>query len=166
MLLVVVVIAACGAEPATATPQTPFIALASDFSGFQHWRSYDLGVQPTDGLHIPGHRVIYLSHAPPHGSTSFPVGTMLVKTVINDASGETQVFAMAKRGGEYNDAGATGWEWLELASPDGPPEILWRGELPPNSGVYAGSKLTCNSCHTSAANNDSVLATQLGLGTF
>ena len=152
----------CGpAAPADA--QHGFIALAADFSGFTDWHKGDLGHHASDGLHVAGTRTLFINRYPPRGSKSFPDGTMVVKVVRGD-DGTTQVFAMAKRGGEYNSDGAVGWEWFELASPDGPPVIQWRGTAPPISSVaYAGGAMTCNTCHQPAGANDSVLTPELSL---
>jgi hypothetical protein len=160
--LFLLALCACGA-PAASSEDRDFIALASDFDGFAtDWPKADLGHHAADGLHLAGTRTIYLSRRPPNGATAFPVGTRVVKTVRGDDGG-LQVFAMAKRGGDYNSEGARGWEWFELTRIDGPPVINWRGTNPPASSAYGGSAMTCNGCHASAAANDSVLTPELQL---
>ena len=69
---------------------------------------------------------------------------------------------MVKRGGDFNEAGATGWEWLELKIGEGDPAILWRGVGPPVGEGYAQGA-TCNDCHGSAKKNDFVQSTPLTL---
>ena len=158
---------ACGAPPAPTPvpPATNFIALGGDFDGFASWDAIDLGEQPANGLHLAGHRVVYLNRAPAHGATTFSKGTIAVKVITDPATLASQVFAMAKRGPGFNPAGAVGWEWFELASPTGSPVLKWRGASSPTSGVYAGSNVTCNTCHQTGR-NDSVLTAQLALDSF
>ncbi len=157
---------ACGpARTPGPVAATSFIALGEDFEGFQTWPTVDLGEQPVNGLHLGGHRVVYLNRAPAHGATTFPQGTIVVKVITDSSTGASQVFAMAKRGPDFNPFGAVGWEWFELQGPAGPPAMLWRGASSPTTGVYAGSLLTCNSCHKSGA-NDAVLTPQLALTSF
>ena len=146
-----------------------FIALAGDFDGFETWTRYDLGLQEAGSVHFSGERSVFLNKAPPSGSTSFPVGTVLVKIVHPhpDAGLVDQVFAMAKRGGEFNDAGAVGWEWFELDPSEQPPVLVWRGALPPTTRGYGGGAGgACTECHGTTTTNDSVLAPQLLLSKF
>ena len=77
---------------------------------------------------------MYLNREPPRGGTSFPVGTILVKVVHPESDAGTlpdQIFAMAKRGGDFNDGGAAGWEWFELNPASQSPIFIWRGAQPP-----------------------------------
>jgi hypothetical protein len=155
-------------------PPDVFIAVEHDFAVWTQWQSYDLGDQPADTVHLGGHRTIYLNKAPPHGSTEFPVGTIMVKTVVADADGGTtpdggtsQIFAMAKRGGDYNAEGAVGWEWFELASTDQPAIWIWRGYQPPAGQGYGGvAGGQCNTCHMAAASNDYVESPAVLLSNF
>jgi len=111
------------------------------------------------GPHSAGPRTVYLNHRPPIGATHFQPGTMLVKVIAND-----RTFAMAKRGAQYNKAGAYEWEWFELLTAmDGTLSIEWRGTGPPGDAGY-GSSGDCNSCHHGwGAYNDDVLAPELDL---
>lgn len=141
-----------------------FIALQSDFATFRSWPSQ--GVATADTGHVTGDRVVYLNAEPEAGVTSFPVGTILVKTI--QWEGGEDVHAMAKRGGGFNPDGAVGWEWFELVSAeDGTPVIKWRGASPPEGESYGslpgGSTDTadtitgdCNQCHGALAANDFV----------
>ena len=177
-VVLVMLALSCGAPKQTmddgGMPPTVFIALERDFTGWNTWQSFDLGDQPADTVHLGGHRTVYLNKAPPHGSTSFPVGTMLVKTVVADVDGGTtpdggtsQIFAMAKRGGDFNSQGAAGWEWFELASVDQPAIFIWRGSQPPAGQGYGGvANGACNTCHSSASDNDYVEAPELKLSNF
>jgi hypothetical protein len=166
-LLVSLFFAACGPAPVTPgpLPQTPFIALGSDFEGFAQWEKIDLGEHEVTGLHVAGHRVVYRNRTPAHGSKTFSKGTILVKVISDAAAGTTQVFAMAKRDPQFNPDGALGWEWFELNAAGGPAQVMWRGATSPTTGVYAGSLVTCNTCHTSGA-NDGVNTPELQLDTF
>jgi len=115
--------------------------------------------------------VVFLNHRPPHGATSFSVGTVIVKEIFPtdaaDANG-AKTFAMAKRGGNYNSSGAAGWEWFELDPPQSinpdMPSIVWRGVAPPAGENYGGSSGgTCNDCHSAARANDFVQSPPLQL---
>jgi hypothetical protein len=170
LFLIAMIFSGCG-MPAPPTPDagaTVFIALEKDFTGWSQWQKFDLGDQPADTVHLAGHRVVYLSKAPPHGSTEFPIGTMLVKTVTPDTDGGTlQTFGMAKRGGDFNAQGAVNWEWFGLAPSDPPAIFEWRGAQPPESAGYGTvNGGACNTCHTGSAANDYVSAQQLSLGGF
>lgn len=161
-------LAACGPVPADPTPDV-FIALQKDFSGFKTWSKVDLGVGEPNDVHSAGHRIVYLNHKPDHGSTTFPVGTVIVKTIDEDAATPGKTFAMAKRGGGFNTVGATGWEWFELEkSTEGTPLIVWRGITPPSGEGYGGAITggACNTCHMGSSDNDFVSASALKLSTF
>lgn len=141
-----------------------FVAMQSDFAGFTTWSTY--AVADADTGHVAGDRVVYVNVPPPGGGASFPVGTIIVKTI--DWSGGTDVHAMVKRGADYNPDGAFGWEWFELAlDEDGTPVIQWRGTAPPAGEQYGqlpgttgdtGATVSgdCNTCHGAAAANDYV----------
>jgi hypothetical protein len=140
-----------------------FIALDRDFANYNTWQNFTLD-DPDAGL-----RNIYIKQLPPHGSTSFPVGTIIVKeapdsTVANGIG----VHAMVKRGGGFNDEGATNWEWFDLINDgQGNVTINWRGATPPVSGGYGGpAGTTCNDCHEQAYSNDFVQTPQLKLSNF
>lgn len=152
-------LAACGPAEMKTTP-TVFIALARDFQAFDQWEHFDLPTgEITASPHTAGTRTVFLNARPAKGSTAFPVGTVIVK------QGVEHVFAMAKRGGGYNSAGADGWEWFELkAATDGSQAIVWRGITPPVGEKYSGtSGGTCNTCHDAAKANDWVQSEPLRL---
>jgi hypothetical protein len=157
------VLAACG-QPPPMQAEPSFIALTSDFRGFSAWPNIALGYHEGDALHLPGTRSLYLNRRPASGSRQFPTGTVLVKVV--DSPLGLQVFAMAKRGGEYNSGGAVGWEWFELSQVDEPVSINWRGTQAPASSAYGGDSATCNSCHQAAVDNDWVMTPELSLERF
>lgn len=169
-VLTLMLLLGCGASPAApdAGASSTFIALSGDFDGFERWMRYDVGHQVGGSVHVAGARSIFLRSAPPHGATTFPVGTLLVKVVHpeSDAGLNDQVFAMSKRGGSFNDGGAVGWEWFELDLSVQPPSVVWRGALPPSRRGYGGGAGgACNECHA-ITQNDFVLAPELLLGNF
>jgi hypothetical protein len=160
---------ACGggegaSDPGTAS-QGAFLAFPSTFDGFRSWQSFPLSGPPIpNSPHTSGPRTVYLKSAPPHGSTEFPVGTLIVKEFPNPP----QILAMVKRGGGYNAQGANGWEWFELLDAgDGHFTIKWRGVGPPLGEVYGGDPNGgCNGCHSAARANDFVQASPLTLSNF
>ena len=128
-----------------------FIASVDSLTGFMSWKSFafDSPATPDMITHTAGHRIVYINHLPPKGSTAFPVGTIIVKQ-IQPGTATAKTFAMSKRGGTYNSSGAAGWEWIELdpTAPDTAPGIIWRGVTPPAGENYSGSQSgTCNDCH-------------------
>ncbi len=151
---------------AKAPPPPVFLAFAADFCGFHSWKSFDVtSGAALVGIHDGSAVTEYVNELPPHGSTAFPVGTIIVK----EATGGTQkheLFAMVKRGGGFNP-GAPGWEWFDLKNDghDGV-TILWHGFGPPVGETYGGDATAgCNTCHT-ACGNDAVCAKQLSLSSF
>jgi hypothetical protein len=163
-----------GGDGATATDGptgSVFLAFGGDFSGFHAWESYKVPADSTApaGLHTSGPRTEYLNHRPPHGSTTFPVGTIIVKELSGPANPAGQIFAMVKRGGGFNASGASGWEWFELSlgATDADVSIIWRGVGPPSGEKYGGDPTGgCNGCHGIAPDNDSVRSTGFRLATF
>jgi hypothetical protein len=145
-----------------------FIAFSPDFADFHAWTPFDLGMDQSDGITVAGTRRAYLNKVPPTGSTSFPTGTIIVKTIGEDLPMPGQTFAMAKRGEPYNARGAVGWEWFELVeSAGGAPAIKWRGITPPAGETYAGIMGgACNTCHAMGAANDFVPSAELSLDQF
>lgn len=145
-----------------------FIAFARDFQGFKGWTAFDLGDDQTDGLPAVGRRRAYLNKVPPHGSTAFPVGTVIVKTIGEGEAMPGQTFAMAKRGEPFNKLGALGWEWFELVDDaDAAPVIKWRGITPPAGETYGGVMGgACNTCHALDNTNDFVPSAELALTQF
>lgn len=168
--LLLCLLAACGqTESSDGVDSTHFIPLQRDFAGYRQWRAFDLGVAPADSVHPEGRRVVYLNQSPPSGSTTFPTGTVLVKTVTPSDGSAASVFAMAKRGGTYNSQGAVGWEWFELQDgSDGTALIVWRGITPPSGEGYGGDVVggACNTCHGSHKDNDYVASAALLLASF
>jgi hypothetical protein len=157
------------ANDPTATAGQPFVAFADAFQNFHSWQSTP-GVTASGvdgGVHITGPLVTYINHAPPSGSTSFPIGTVIVKEVNAGDLTTRQIFAMVKRGGDYNPSGAVNWEWFELQNIDeSNVSILWRGFGPPSGESYGGNPNTCNGCHEGIASNDYVWTEGLTLSNF
>jgi hypothetical protein len=163
-----------GSSPA-AGPGT-FVAYASDFANFHSWPSTP-GVGPPGapqppsgadgGAHL-GPLTTYINQKPAHGSTSFPVETIIVKEPDDPPLlTERQIFAMVKRGGGYNSSGASDWEWFELRNADPTSvTIVWRGVGPPSGEAYASSPTFCNDCHGQARGNDFVWTAGLELSSF
>ncbi len=151
-----------------------FVAFASNFSGFRTWPSTP-GVAPgapqppgslDGGLHS-GPLVTYINQKPPHGSTSFPIGTIIVKEPTTPPLTERQIFAMVKRGGGFDLTGVTNWEWFELQNVDqNDVNVIWRGIGPPSGEVYAATPDICNACHELARDNDFVWTEGLQLSSF
>lgn len=152
-----------------------FVAFASDFSAFRSWYSTP-GVGPPgapqpptgpDGGIHSGPLMTYVNQRPPKGSTSFPVGTIIVKEPTTPAVTDRQIFAMVKRGGGYDSSGAADWEWFELASVDeNNVTVVWRGVGPPTGEAYGGMPNLCNDCHMMAQSNDFVWTAGLELSSF
>jgi hypothetical protein len=148
--------------------------LASDFSCFRNW-SQTPGVGPpgapdpssaTDGGIHAGPMTTYINMKPPHGSTSFPDGTIIVKEQNDPLLAQRQIFAMVKRGGGYNPNGAINWEFLELQNIDTcNVSIVWSG-FPVNSDPYASNPFVCDDCHVLAKSNDYVWTAGLSLSSF
>jgi hypothetical protein len=169
---IAVLATACSTSPSTADAGSAvFIATAADFSGFHGWSSTP-GVGPpgapnpaeaTDGgIHV-GEMTTYINKKPPPGSTSFPVGTIIVKEEDAPPLAQRQVFAMVKRGGGYNTSGAVDWEWFELLNVDqNTVQIIWQA-VPVASEPYASNPMVCNNCHVMARSNDFVWTAGLSL---
>ena len=153
--------------------RAPFIALERDFQGFERWTKVNLEGRPAVGAtHSAGDAHEYINQLPPAGSHTFPVGTILVKTMKTERrapgvpEGRIDVFAMVKRGASYNAKGTPGWEWFELRPrADKSLGIVWRGVNPPDGEGYGRdvSDGGCNSCHQKAVKNDYVHALALRL---
>jgi hypothetical protein len=153
----------CGAKKPLPAPavmvREPFIALEKDLQSFRGWEAIDLPRGGAQGItHTAGVRREYLNHRPPAGASTFPVGTIFIKELIEGADAGHQLFAMVKRGGGYNRAGAAGWEWFELRPRDDESVgIVWRGVNAPVGESYGGDPAGgCNSCHGIASDNDFV----------
>jgi Cytochrome P460 len=147
-----------------------FTAYAASFEGFHAW-STAVATAPggaSDGLHGVGPLQVYWNQSPPHGATTFPVGTIIVKETQQADPTQRTVFAMVKNGGGYNAAGAVGWEWFSLAdNADGTVSILWEGLVAPPGQTYANQAIgDCNGCHAQVADNDYVWDSALELANF
>jgi hypothetical protein len=143
--------------------------LQQSFDNFTNWTSFDLGADAGgDGLGNVGDRIVYISNLPAHGSTEFPVGTLLVKTAGADTANPGPTFAMAKVGGCYNQTGAKDWEWFELqVQTTGATQIIWRGLEAPAGDTYNNqAPNSCNACHASFSANDYVPSAPLSLTNF
>jgi hypothetical protein len=149
---------------------TSFVASESDFCGFHAWSTAQATADNDagDGLHGVGPLEVYWNQNPPHGSTSFPVGTIVVKETEESDVTQRIVFAMVKRGDGFNSSGANGWEWFSLQDgTDGCVTILWRGVVAPPGQTYADQPIgDCNGCHTLASGNDDVWDSALQLTSF
>ena len=145
-----------------------FLAVDSSFTDFRTWEAFPMAPGSNGTIHTAGARTEYLNRAPPPGSTSFPVGTIIVKESDDGPIADRQVFARVKRGGGYNAAGAAGWEWFELKNVDEERVTrVWRGVGPPVGEKYGGDPNGgCNGCHGAAKDNDFVLSPQLQLEMF
>lgn len=161
-LVCLAAILALGCAPEPEPLREPFVAIEADFQGFRDWPSFKL---PPASLvpdsHASGVRRLYASAMPAEPGGPFPVGTILVKAVETDDPATWQLHAMAKRGGGYNDAGARGWEFFDLAiDAAGAVTIRWRGEgPPPGAAGYPGDGTgdgQCNGCHGLVADRDYV----------
>ena len=157
-------------EEADGAPLTEFVAYESSFNGFQSWSTAPATAENDagDGLHGVGPLEVYWNQAPPHGSTSFPVGTIIVKETEEADPTQRIVFAMVKRGDGYNATGANGWEWFSLQNNDDcTATILWRGLVAPPGQTYANQAIgDCNGCHGLASRNDYVWDSALLLSNF
>lgn len=155
--------------PEAPTPNEPFIAFARDFDRFETWEAFPVTGDPKAAdAHETGPRTMYLNRRPPSGIVRFPIGTIIVKTIqAGDHRSGWSVFAMVKRGGGYNRAGARDWEWFRLVlteSESGAPQIAWRGIGPPDASGGYGSATDCNLCHMErAAHNDAVQTATLAM---
>jgi hypothetical protein len=171
--------------PSSATDSQYFVAFAPDFYGFHGWPSASAVPAPTlppppaqvgdagsgdagaDGGIHSGPLTVYWNHPPAAGSASFPLGTIIVKESDSGDLTTRQIFAMVKRGGNFNPTGAVGWEWFELKNIDQDhDQIIWRGVGPPAGERYGGDPATCNDCHRQAAANDCVWSSALQLADF
>lgn len=159
-------------EEGDGAPLTEFIAYESSFDCFHSWSNTAPATSDNDagdGLHGVGPLQVYWNQSPPHGSTSFPVGTIIVKETEEADVTKRIVFAMVKRGGGFNaPPGANGWEWFSLQNnSDGSVQILWQGLVAPPGQTYADQAIgDCNGCHTLTASNDDVWDSALQLSNF
>jgi hypothetical protein len=170
-VLVVAALASCagGGGAPTTNADADFLAFDEDFRGYHSWHGYDVtGDADLVGIHDGSTVTEYLRELPPSGSTEFPKGSIIVK----EATGGTiphEIFAMVKRGNDWNTSGVVGWEWFELENlDDGKDGVkrIWRGVGPPAGEMYGGDpNAGCNPCHA-ACGNDGVCAKPLNLSLF
>ena len=147
---------------------TPEAVTNGTFDSFRTWQSWQFTTNGVNNSpHTSGPRTVYIKQAPPHGSTEFPIGTIIVKELETGPPASHSIFAMVKRGCGYNAAGATDWEWFELQNQaDGSELILWGGSEPPVGESYAGDPTACNTCHAGSRANDYVQSPPLQLSNF
>jgi hypothetical protein len=140
----------------------------SSFAGYHSWSSDSFeGAAIASSPHTSGPRREYINEKPAHGSTSFPVGTIIVKEIGAPPASQDSVFAMVKVGCDYNSQGAVNWEWFELqVDTQNNASILWSGSAPPPGMTYGGTQSSCNDCHVEAKSNDYVQSMALQLGNF
>lgn len=160
---------ACSSAPDVPEP-TSFVALASDFDSYASWTNFYVGDVPDpNGVDLTGPRTVYINQLPTHGATHFRVGTILVKVIQSgDTPQSSQMFGLVKRGEDFDEQGAPGWEWFGLALNDkNNVSIQWRGDGPPPDGGYGGiANVGCVYCHTVAKANDYVQTPELQLDRF
>jgi hypothetical protein len=178
---------ACSAK-GSEMDQTVFVAQPIDFNGYQGWSrqavavpsttlppidggdGVDAGAGPGDaGAVHPTPLKVYWNMTPPSGSTVFPPKMIIVKATQESDVTMEKVFAMVKRGGDFNPNGAVNWEWFELTNnTDGSVDISWRGAEPPGGtgDPYASNPNVCNQCHLKAAANDDVWSSAVQLSNF
>jgi hypothetical protein len=147
-----------------------FEAFQADLTDFRAWTSYsyDVDAAIAGNVHFTGPRTEWIRKTPPHGSTAFPVGTLIVKEIYGVDQDSHHIFAMAKRGCGFNAGGAAGWEFFELSEgldDRQPLTILWRGTAPPAGETYAGNS-GCNVCHAACTDNDSVCSPNIRLSAY
>lgn len=132
----------------------PFLAREEDFFQFTRWHHFELGDIMIGG-HPAGVRRVFLNRPPlRRNEREFPRGTMIVHAVERGHTpSRWELFAMVKRGGNYNHDGARGWEYFILSSDDeGRVAILSRGIRPTtgHESAYATTDVGprgCNACH-------------------
>lgn len=155
----------------TTAPEAP------EFVGVSHWIAFDRGSDPAHLDDPTGHATVYLDALPPHGATSFPVGTHILRVMgTGDDPTLWEAHGLVKVGGDFNTGGAVGWEYYGLdlsrdASGDLVATTRWHGIGPPDGDGYAqpgdaGPVLGCNHCHGAATWNDSIIGPELQLSGF
>jgi hypothetical protein len=176
MKLALALLVACGCSARDATPVTDggsaageFVAMARDFAPFRAWRAVALGDQPNTA-DPPGPRTAFVRLPPDAGAHDYPVGAMIVKAIENTPSPTNwDLFAMAKRGGDFDPSGAVGWEFFLLKlDGDDTIQVVARGTVltpPVDAGMAYGSvgAIFCSGCHGApgTAATDHVLSPQL-----
>lgn len=166
---VVALLAACGApadEPASGSTSGQFIAFNRDFNDFRAWPRVSLG-RFTAGGHLEGPvQYAYVSAPRDPATGRFPRGARIVRSLEDGDPTRWGLFAMAKRGGGYNAAGASGWEFFRLViDAAGEVQIVSRGLNATQAGdpYDIGEGTGCNTCHglEDARPYDSILSPAL-----
>ena len=158
----------------TTAASDTFVPFERDFLPFLGWRRIQVGDQVIVDGHAAGPRFCYINTMPSNGS--YPVGTIIVKTVETGEQTTWTIHARAKRGGNVNSKGALNWEWFELHFFSTGLGILWGDYEPPADhgyeslpglGATATTEASCNGCHHGATDGESILSapllTELGL---
>ena len=178
-------LAGCNAASSAGSDGGVFVAFATDFAGFHDWPSAVAmpspslppvdagGVGPdggaTDGgVHPVPETEYWKIPSTPTGGV-FPLRTIIVKETNEADPTARQVFAIVKRGGDFNPTGAVNWEWYELKNnADGTVVVSWQGFGPPSGSadIYGGNPAVCNNCHVKAAANDYVWSAALQLSSL
>ncbi len=137
---------------------------ASAFDGYPGWTTFQYSTDVDAGPHQAGDLQAWINKVPPHGSKTFPTGTIIIKRIDSIP----QTFAMEKRGDDVNQGGAEYWEFFELTTDcDGKTVALkWRGFGPPQGEAYGGDPQACNGCHIDFKDNDFIGSEPLYLGNF
>lgn len=147
-------------SPEPSGPREPFIAVVSDFEGFEEWPSFELPPESLTAAHPDGTRRLYYSNVPNGPDEGFPIGTILVKATHDGEPVDWEIHAMVKRGDGYNAEGSREWEFLDLHyQDDGALIVRWRGEGPPPGMGYPGEGVgdgQCNACHALVPERDYV----------
>jgi len=166
--LAVLVSCSSGSDSGSGAACTQVATYNSTFAGYHAWPNWSFqGGEIAGSPHISGQRRVYMNHKPPHGSTSFPVGTVIVKEIGTPPASQDVVFAMVKVGCDYNSDGAVDWKWFELQiDAQDNASILWDGSEPPPGQTYSGNQAACNECHGTAKSNDYVQSQPLLLSNF
>lgn len=168
--MILLLLASCLDDDLAPDASGEFIAFQTNFADYRDWKS-ELVAEDPEGLgHLTGTRYVYISEMPPNGSEAFPTGTMIVKEAQNgEDRADWDIFAMVKRGNNYNATGAHGWEWFELTWIGDVPAIAWRGPTSPANSGYTdldgdtAASGDCNACHAGAWQNDYVIDAALQL---
>lgn len=143
-----------------------YIAFNRDFRDFRSWPNVSLGAF-TAGGHLEGpsqHAYVSTPRDPVTGR--YPQGTRIVRSLEAGLPTQWGLFAMAKRGGTYNSAGARGWEFFRLViDATGTVQIVSRGLNATQAGdpYDLGEGTGCNTCHglPDAQEYDSILSPAL-----
>ena len=126
----------------------------ADFADFQTWTRTPIATTEA----YP--HAVYSNPLADRGAP-WALGTAFVRA---EESGPPQAWllhGLARRGGDFNQGLATGWEFFGLFIDEhGAPQLIWRGEHPPLSAGYIGPDTgvadvgpnglpdgDCNGCH-------------------